>query len=53
MTLKTLKQELNVLAGKYLDRPEAKTAIDRINKSIDKARISVGKTSFKYKEFEE
>ena len=53
MTLKKLKQELNVLAGKYLDRPEAKTAIDRINKSIDKSRISVGKTSFKYKEFEE
>jgi hypothetical protein len=53
VTLKTLKQELNVLAGKYLDRPEAKTVIDRINKSIDKSRISVGKTSFKFEDFEE
>ncbi|MEX2482927.1 MAG: hypothetical protein WED10_00105 [Brumimicrobium sp.] len=52
-TLKNIKQELNILAGKYLDRPEAKSAIDRINKAIDKSRISVGRTSFKYKEFED
>lgn len=42
-----LKEELNVLAGTYLDRPTAKIVIDRLNNEISKTRISVGATSFK------
>ncbi len=42
-----LRQELNVLAGTYLDRETAKAVIDRLNKVLDQARISVGRTSVK------
>jgi hypothetical protein len=52
-TLEKLKLELNVLAGKYLDRPAAKVVIDRLNESIEDSRIAVGKTSFKFDEFKE
>tara|TARA_B100000508_G_scaffold55003_3_gene42667 strand:- start:30954 stop:33191 length:2238 start_codon:yes stop_codon:yes gene_type:complete len=52
-TLQKLKRELNVMAGKYLDRPTAKDVIDRLNETITDSRISVGKTSFKYEEFKE
>jgi hypothetical protein len=45
--MKALKQELNVLAGEYLSREEAKIVIDRFNKAWGKTRISVGRTSFK------
>lgn len=45
--LKALKKELNVMAGTYLTREEASSVIDRFNKTIDKARISVGTTSVK------
>ncbi|MDX1651824.1 MAG: hypothetical protein R3277_04995 [Brumimicrobium sp.] len=51
-TLKALKGELNVLAGQYLERPEAKIVIDRLNQAIDDTRISVGRTSVKFTEFE-
>jgi hypothetical protein len=45
-----LKDELNVLAGTYFNREEAKKIIDRLNKEIQKAKISVGATSFKLEE---
>ncbi len=50
-TLKQMKSELNVLAGKYLSRKDASKVIDRLNKSIDKSKITMGKTSAKYKWF--
>jgi len=45
-----LKQELNVMAGTYLTREEAKIVIDRMNKVIDGMRVSVGATSFKWQD---
>jgi hypothetical protein len=42
-----LKEELNVLAGTYLDRQTAKIVIDRLNNEIAKTKITVGKASFK------
>jgi hypothetical protein len=45
--LEKFRKELNVLAGKLLSRTDAKVVIDNLNKSIGKARIYVGKTSFK------
>lgn len=45
-----LKDELNVLAGAYLPREEAKKVIDRLNGAIAKTKISVGATSFKLDE---
>lgn len=50
-TLKTLKSELNILAGKYLPREEATKVIDRLNKAVDKSRITVGASSVKFKAF--
>ena len=49
--LKTLKTEINVLAGKYLNREEAKIVIDRFNKQWLKTRINVGRTLFKLEDF--
>ena len=49
--LNTLKTEINVLAGKYLNREEAKIVIDRFNKLWLKTRINVGRTSFKLSDF--
>jgi hypothetical protein len=45
--MRVLKAELNVLAGQYLSREQAKIVIDRFNKAWEKIRISVGRTSFK------
>ncbi len=45
--LKQLKNEINVLAGKYLSREDAKIVIDRFNKTIAKVKVSVGRTSLK------
>ncbi len=45
--LMQLKEELNVLAGTYLDRQTAKIVIDRLNNEIAKAKITVGSASFK------
>lgn len=45
--LKKLKQELNILAGEYLDPPNAKIVIDRLNTEIEKSKITIGKTSIK------
>ncbi|HLV43129.1 MAG TPA: hypothetical protein VKY37_12685 [Brumimicrobium sp.] len=50
-TLKTMRNELNILAGTYLSRGDAAKVIDRLNKTIDKSRITVGATSIKYKAF--
>lgn len=44
--LNQLKVELNVLAGTYFSREDAKIIIDRINKTIDGVKISCGPTSF-------
>lgn len=46
--LRELKNEINVLAGRYLKREEASIVIDRFNKELDKVRVSVGSTSFKW-----
>lgn len=45
--LRKMKAELNLLAGKYLTREEAKIVIDRLNKEIDRTRINVGSTEIK------
>ena len=45
--LKKLKEEVNVLAGQYLSRTDAKIVIDRFNKEIQKTKISIGKSSMK------
>lgn len=50
-TLSDLRNELTLLAGKYLNRQEASKVIDRLNKTIDKTKVTVGKTSIKWKSF--
>lgn len=50
--LNKLKKEVNILAGRYLSREEARLVIDRFNKEFEKTRISVGPTSFKLSDFE-
>lgn len=45
--LMKLKEELNVLAGSYFDRPSAKIIIDRLNSEISNTKITVGPASFK------
>ncbi|MDG1777424.1 MAG: hypothetical protein P8H33_08575 [Crocinitomicaceae bacterium] len=48
--LRQLKLEINILAGKYLPREEAKIVIDRFNKQWLKTNIGIGPTSIKYSE---
>jgi hypothetical protein len=48
--LKKMRQELNILAGEYLDQQTAKIVLDRLNSEVDKAKVFVGKASFKVKE---
>lgn len=48
--IQQLKSELNVLAGTYLTREEAKVVIDRLNKELDGMRVSCGATSFKWQD---
>lgn len=50
--LMKLRKELNILAGSYMSREEAKMIIDRMNKEFDKTRISVGPTSFRLSDFQ-
>lgn len=45
-----LKSELNVLAGTYMTREEARIVIDRLNKAIDNTRVSCGPTSWKWQD---
>lgn len=47
-----LKKELNILAGQYLGREEARLVIDRFNREFEKVRVSVGPTSFRLSDFE-
>lgn len=47
-----LKNEINVLVGRYMSREEASVIIDRFNKMWNKTRISVGPTSFKITTFQ-
>lgn len=49
--LKKLKQELNVLAGEYLTREQAKVVIDKLNKAIDKQKVAIGPISIKLSDF--
>lgn len=48
--IQKLKTELNVLAGTYMTREEAKIIIDRLNKQLDGLKVSCGPTSFKWQE---
>ena len=48
--LKKMRQELNILAGEYLDQHTAKIVLDRLNAEVDKAKVFIGKASFKVKE---
>ena len=48
--LNQFKEEINVAAGTYLSRENAKIVIDRFNKEWMKTKISVGKTSLKLSE---
>ncbi len=48
--IQKLKTELNVLAGTYLNREEAKIVIDKLNKQLDVVKVSCGPTSFKWQE---
>lgn len=48
--IQKLKTELNVLAGTYLSREEARIVIDRLNKQLDNVKVSCGPTSFKWQE---
>ena len=45
--MRTMKKEINVIAGKYLSREDATKVIDRFNKRWEKTKVSVGSTSFK------
>jgi hypothetical protein len=47
--LTKLKDELNVLAGLYMTRPEAKIIIDRLNKELAKSKINIGRYAVKAK----
>src|SRR5690606_41595854 len=49
--LKTLQEELNLLAGTYLSREKAKVVIDHLNKAFVKAKISIGMYSVPFSEF--
>lgn len=42
-----LRDEMNVLAGTYFDRVNAKIIIDRLNTEINNAKITIGPASFK------
>jgi hypothetical protein len=48
--LKKMRQELNIIAGEYLDQQTAKIVLDRLNAEVDKAKVFIGKASFKVKE---
>ncbi|MBP6090417.1 MAG: hypothetical protein KA521_04125 [Crocinitomicaceae bacterium] len=45
--LNRLKEEINVLAGMYLNREDAKMVIDRFNRAYSTAKITLGITSVK------
>lgn len=45
--LEKFRNEINLLAGEYLTRSEAKVVIDRLNKKIAKTKVNIGRYSFK------
>lgn len=49
--LKKFKDEINVLAGTYMTREEAKVIIDLFNRAYEKVRISIGPISLKIGDF--
>ncbi len=49
--LNALKSELNVLAGQYLNREDAKIVIDRFNKEWLQTKIALSRTSVKLSNF--
>lgn len=49
--LKKFKEEINVLAGTYLSREDARTVIDRFNRAYEKVKVSIGPVSLKLSEF--
>lgn len=51
LILKTFRDEMNVLAGMYLSREEAKQVIDRFNTAYSKTKVTIGKNSLKIASF--
>lgn len=49
--LKKFKEEINVLAGTYMTREQAKIIIDKFNKQFSKVKIGCGITSIKLSSF--
>lgn len=49
--LKKFKEEINVLAGTYMTREQAKIIIDKFNKQFSKVKIGCGITSIKLSNF--
>lgn len=49
--LHKFKEEMNVLAGLYLKREEAKLVIDRFNREFEKVKVSIGPVSIKLTDF--
>ena len=49
--MKALKNEINILAGTYLNREDASYVIDRFNKAIQKTKVSIGPGSVPQKVF--
>lgn len=49
--LKKFKEELNIKAGEYLTREEAKLVIDKFNRQLSKTKVIVGSTSISLNEF--
>jgi len=45
------KDEINLLAGKYLNREDAKIVIDKFNRTLAKAKVSIGPASVKLGDF--
>ncbi len=45
------KEEMNLLAGKYLSREDAKIVIDKFNRTLSKAKVSIGPGSVKLSDF--
>lgn len=50
--MNSMKKEISQLAGLYMSREEATVIIDRFNKEWNKAKINVGRSSFKITSFE-
>jgi len=49
--IQQFKEEINVLAGSYMKREEAKIIIDKLNRAVDKLKIAMGANSIKIQDF--